>query len=98
MPGGFKIASDSANNERDGIVIEDSKGNQFVWIPVKSENNYTKWDACVFFVNGGTIQETNDSTKYLPSGITNEREAVLKNKGFYIGRYELSDRKLCESR
>ena len=36
IPGGFKVASDSATKVEDGIVIEDSKGNQFVWIPVSS--------------------------------------------------------------
>ena len=38
---GFKIASDSGENVEEGVVIEDvsakdrnSKGNQFVWIPI----------------------------------------------------------------
>ena len=34
IPGGFEIADDSATDADDGIVIQDSKGNQFVWIPV----------------------------------------------------------------
>ena len=34
IPGGFKVASDSATKVEDGIVIEDSDGNQFVWVPV----------------------------------------------------------------
>ena len=34
IPGGFKVAADSATKVEDGIVIEDSEGNQFVWVPV----------------------------------------------------------------
>ena len=34
IPGGFEITDDSATDADDGIVIQDSKGNQFVWIPV----------------------------------------------------------------
>ena len=33
IPGGFKVSSDSAIKVEEGIVIEDSEGNQFVWIP-----------------------------------------------------------------
>ena len=33
IPGGFGIAEDSGTSVEDGIVIEDSEGNQFVWIP-----------------------------------------------------------------
>ena len=35
IPGGFNVTEDSATTEDEGIVIEDSKGNQFVWVPVK---------------------------------------------------------------
>ena len=48
IPDGFKIATDSAINVAEGIVIEDNdsstngngeqKGNQFVWIPVSNIN------------------------------------------------------------
>ena len=33
VPGGFNIAEDSGTKVEEGIVIEDSNGNQFVWIP-----------------------------------------------------------------
>ena len=36
VPKGFKIPKDSATKVEDGIVIEDKKGNQFVWIPAKT--------------------------------------------------------------
>ena len=38
VPGGFHIASDSGLKVEEGIVIEDSIGNQFVWIPVGEYN------------------------------------------------------------
>ena len=36
VPGGFKISEDSGTSVQQGIVIEDEKGNQFVWIPVSN--------------------------------------------------------------
>ena len=36
IPAGYKITTDASKIE-DGIVIEDVKGNQFVWIPVEGE-------------------------------------------------------------
>ena len=39
IPGGFKIADDSGSTVKDGIVIEDTSGNQFVWIPVSNINH-----------------------------------------------------------
>lgn len=38
VPGGFKVAKDSETNVNNGIVIEDKKQNQFVWIPVGDED------------------------------------------------------------
>ena len=38
IPAGFKIASDSATLVENGIVIEDSDENQFVWIPSRTED------------------------------------------------------------
>ena len=32
------MSADSAANVEDGVVIEDELGNQFVWIPVRSES------------------------------------------------------------
>lgn len=36
VPDGFKVADDSGTTVKDGIVIEDSEGNQYVWIPVSN--------------------------------------------------------------
>ena len=38
VPGGFNIADDSGTKVEEGIVIEDSNNNQFVWIPVGEYN------------------------------------------------------------
>ena len=42
VPGGFKVRTDFATTADKGIVIEDSSGNQFVWVPIgtitKSDN------------------------------------------------------------
>ena len=34
IPGGFELAPDTGTKVEEGIVIQDSNGNQFVWIPV----------------------------------------------------------------
>ena len=39
VPGGFKIAEDSGSSVKQGIVVEDSIGNQFVWIPISNINH-----------------------------------------------------------
>ena len=57
-----------------GLVIQDEKGNEFVWIPA-TESTY-------FSSNRPTNVDT------LPTGITDEKDDVKKYGGFYIGRYE----------
>ena len=37
IPAGFKVAQDSGSTINEGIVIEDIKENQFVWVPVEYE-------------------------------------------------------------
>ena len=104
IPKGFAVGVTSKIDDiSEGLVITDkidenhkSIGNEFVWIPVKSEDEY---------VRNTTYEDTNASstaytdTGYLPEGIqpttddaTNnenaEREAVVRKGGFYISRYE----------
>ena len=43
VPAGFQIAQDSGNTIDEGIVIEDIKSNQFVWVPVSQENFETEF-------------------------------------------------------
>ena len=95
VPGGFHIAEDSATKVEDGGVIEDDEGNQFVWIPVESEEEYKRryMDEML-----GSVTIYTD-TGYLPEGIQPaedasenneiaEREAVMSAGGFYISRFE----------
>ena len=85
MPGGFKIASDSADNVSDGVVIEDGKGNQFVWIPVTNSQQYVRNTS---YEDAWSSSNARDDTGYLPSGVNDEKQAVLSAGGFYIARYE----------
>ena len=62
-----------------GLVIQDEKGNEFVWVPA-TESTYIKDTS----FHGYT--PTGDDT--LPNGITDETADVVKYGGFYIGRYE----------
>ena len=116
IPEGFMIVPGCEDISK-GLVISDNPtdteansseiialGNQFVWIPVKSEAEY---------VRNTTYEDTNVSstaytdTGYLPEGIAPiipeettkaedigainekaEREAVVRKGGFYISRYE----------
>lgn len=36
IPNGFDLADDSGDTVEEGIVIEDSEGNQYVWVPVSN--------------------------------------------------------------
>ena len=38
VPAGFKVAEDSAETIKKGIVVEDNAGNEFVWVPVSEIN------------------------------------------------------------
>ena len=76
IPKGFTYVDGQKNT---GIVIEDSKGNQFVWVPATTDT-YIKNER----VYG--MSPTGDDS--LPSGISDESLDVSKYKGFYIGRYE----------
>ena len=87
VPGGFKIASDSADNVNDGVVIEDGRGNQFVWIPVTDGSKYVRNTTYEEAVIPATAYD-DTSLGYLPSGVTNEKETVLKAGGFFVARYE----------
>ncbi len=42
IPEGFKIAEDSANTVSKGIVVQDEKENEFVWVPVSNINEMVK--------------------------------------------------------
>lgn len=109
IPGGFKIAEDSGTSVEEGIVIQDSKGNQFVWIPVGTyqtvsgakTNNLSRR----IFTSGGATEVTGDNaieSNYYGEGNSNSvaknqigafKASATSNKGFYIGRYEAGTEK-----
>ena len=82
IPAGFKIASDSATKQEDGIVIEDKDGNQYVWIPVANIANYKRTD---FGIQSGNYS---DYSEEIP---VDEQTSVNTYHGYYIGRYEAGD-------
>ena len=106
---GFKIASDSGENVEEGVVIEDvsakdsnSKGNQFVWIPIgKTRKIYTlrRWNPKYGTISRWLWTPTTiesyyqelTSSKYGEASAKNLEEFITKTKeagGYYIGRYE----------
>ena len=93
IPGGFKLSADSAELVEDGIVIEDEDGNQFVWIPAKTDSGIT-----VHTKNGdkNIIYERRSynydiETKYTEELQIDEKNSIDKNGGYYIGRFEAGD-------
>ena len=76
IPKGFTYKEGTKDT---GLVIQDEKGNEFVWVPA-TESTYVKDTSS----NG--VTPTGDDT--LPNGITDETADVKKYGGFYIGRYE----------
>ena len=101
IPGEFKVAEDSGNTIDEGIVIEDRKSNQFVWVPVSQENFETEFVRRAGYVNEkeqsmadyGEANEEGINEKLTESETTQAEaqamyDSVYRNEGFYIGRYE----------
>ena len=76
IPKGFTYKEGTKDT---GLVIQDEKGNEFVWVPA-NESTYRK------DTSFSDTKPTGDDT--LPNGITDETADVKKYGGFYIGRYE----------
>ena len=65
----------------EGLVIQDTIGNEFVWVPVDGTNvEYKKW--CTI---GASYSECSDDTSAIP--IT-ENTQIDTYQGFYVARYE----------
>ncbi len=82
IPEGFKIADDSASTVQGGVVIEDKDGNQFVWVPVGTIDDYKR----TWYTGDGSF------SKYSEALPEDEKTSVETYKGFYIGRYEAGDK------
>ena len=124
VPQGFTVSGkEDEQTIANGLVIYDipeseisnvdwntasTKYNQFVWIPVASEESYQRDFSypCRYLINDTYAfleltpkDSTTTDMAYLPTDIqpkpdnatdseTDERKAVLRYNGFYIGRYE----------
>ena len=76
IPAGFAVSKiEGENVVDDGLVIIDSKGNEFVWIPVKDAS--TMGDA-----------KLSDTVEWEKEEFEEMKKSVDQYKGFYIGRYE----------
>ena len=105
IPAGFAVSQvEGENTIEDGLVIIDSKGNEFVWVPVNNFNDFARHDF-LNNINDNYFISTNltESRYYEPkgNGITVDMslskhiqeaqkmyKSVKDNNGFYIGRYE----------
>ena len=104
IPGGFEIADDSGTSVEDGIVIQDGRGNQFVWIPTgtykTSSGSKTNNLRRRSFTSSGSTQVSGDnvidtycrgegySSSVASRTIGKFKSSASKYGGFYIGRYE----------
>ena len=111
IPKGFKIIEDTEGKKSidAGLVIQDSAGNEFVWVPVtvkgttdaEKETNFEAIRKDGY--DKGKLQtdvSNGDVTEPYAKGYTDGkgteevkdyqemRTSVIKNGGFYIGRYE----------
>ena len=66
----------------EGLVIQDTIGNEFVWVPVDGTNvKYEKW--CTI---GYSYSDCSDDTSAIP--VTEENAQIDTYQGFYVARYE----------
>ena len=83
VPFGFSVDETQGKKESDGIVIVDeTKGNEFVWVPVEGELESVTW-----------YDNNEKSIGYDKSYVLGEIPSEIKKSvstygGFYIGRYE----------
>lgn len=104
IPAGFAVSQVEGENTIDGgLVIMDSKGNEFVWVPIELSEQE--------ILQGITFEKKYPRTRFNDNVPTNEIEenyiepydfgymgenieykemidSVTKYKGFYVGRYE----------
>ncbi len=88
IPAGFAPTQiEGQNSIKDGVVVVDENGNEFVWIPCtldefnKQRNTEDGWETKQYKYNGGTWGDGQPNKKDIQDSIKN-------NGGFYIGRYE----------
>ena len=102
IPAGFAVSQvEGENIIDDGLVVIDSNGNEFVWVPV---SNYAEFVRREGYYDGNeqtylqfcgesdsTGQNTNNEIEESETTKKESQEmytSIQKNAGFYIGRYE----------
>ena len=106
VPAGFKISEDSPVTIPKGVVIEDStagdentKGSQFVWIPVGEVKNEAGRPTTITLKRTASSSYTEDTAESHNSSYKNAIakdindfiEKANSSGGYYIGRYEAGD-------
>ena len=91
IPAGFAVSQvEGEKTVSEGLVVIDSNGNEFVWIPVDNINDMVQCS----LADGNCIislqEDENLSLQTLMNEFKQMAESVEKNHGFYIGRYETS--------
>ena len=94
IPAGFAVSQvEGENTIADGLVIIDKNGNEFVWVPVNDDSIFKTYAG----YSNSELQSSvwNDCEEPYSNGYKNEqieyetmKNSVLKNDGFYVGRYE----------
>ena len=91
IPGGFHLDQDSGTSVEEGIVIEDSKGNQFVWIPTgtyqTSSGSKTNNLSRRTFTSSGATEVSGDSVIERYFYGEGDSRSVAKNQ---IGAFKAS--------
>ncbi len=97
IPSGFTV--DSTNNViANGLVIIDSSGNEFVWIPINGgirescysyqNDEFKTVHYSRYISNNVTCSSGINDT--LPNNVVSDETQISKYGGFYVGRYESS--------
>jgi len=99
-PKGFKVSKNIFEQTiEDGMVIQDADENEFVWVPVNLIG--TDEEKSLSFEKIRTTYDNSSYAEPYTSGYDTEVEeynnmkaSVIKNGGFYIGRYEAGAQKI----
>lgn len=81
--GSWDIVSDEEiSGWNEGLIIQDSNGNQFVWVPVDGTDvKYERW--CT---NTTSYEDCNEDA--ILGGSIDQYQQINENGGFWIGRFE----------
>ena len=105
IPAGFAVSQvEGENTIEDGLVIIDSRGNEFVWVPVNNYSDFVRREGYYnenlqsYLSNCGEADSTGinqylEDNKMKETEITKQEAinmyaSVKNHEGFYIARYE----------